>query len=34
MEIIQNPTVEQRRENEKTAVERKIRYEEESKKKQ
>lgn len=34
MEIIQNLTTEQKQENEKTAVERKIRYEEESKKKQ
>ena len=32
METIQKPTAEQKRENEKTAVERKIRYEEESKK--
>ena len=34
MGIIQNPTAEQKWENEKTAVERKIRYEKESKKKQ
>ena len=34
METIQNPTAEQKPEYKKTAVERKIRYEEESKKKQ